>query len=179
MGDIGNPASGDGPVPEDGAFGGVDDSRVPGAGNSGDARVPDVPGVLGAGIDLVHVPAFDEDLSRPGSTFAASVFTVGERAAANRRGHVGAALARHLAGRWAAKEAVVKAWSQALYGGPPPIPRDELDWRDIEIIADAWGRVAVSFHGRVLESAPWPAGRFHVSISHDGDYATAVVVLAA
>ena len=79
--------------------------------------------ILGTGIDLVHVPSFAADLARPGSTFASSVFTVGERAAANRRGLTGDALARHLAGRWAVKEAVIKAWSQALYGAPPPIPR--------------------------------------------------------
>ena len=154
--------------------------------------------ILGTGIDLVHVPLFAADLARPGSTFASSVFTVGERAAANRRGLTGDALARHLAGRWAVKEAVIKAWSQALYGAPPPIPRDELQWRDIEVVADAWGRVAVALHGRVCDAVatslgagdadegtgfPTPASppqeRFHISISHDGDNAIAIAILAA
>lgn len=140
------------------------------------------PAVRGTGIDLVHVPSFARDLDRPGSTFAASVFTAGERAAAARRGLSGPALARHLAGRWAVKEAVVKAWSQALYAAPPPIPRDELDWREIEVVADAWGRVAVELRGRVADAAaecfPTPTPpRFHVSISHDGEYAVAVAVL--
>lgn len=158
--------------------------------------------ILGTGIDLVHVPSFAADLDRPGSTFAKAAFTVGERAAANRRGLVGTALARHLAGRWAVKEAVVKAWSQALYGTPPVIPRDEVDWREIEVVADAWGRVAVALHGRVRDevartvgapasgAAPGAASggfatptgppqvRFHVSISHDGDQAIAIAVLA-
>ncbi|MFD5868122.1 holo-ACP synthase [Corynebacterium sp. NPDC060344] len=158
--------------------------------------------VLGTGIDLVHVPSFAADLARPGSTFAASVFTVRERAAANRRGLTGDALARHLAGRWAVKESVIKAWSQALYGAPPPIPRDELDWRDIEIVADAWGRVAVALHGRVRAAVAESLGpgstddkgstddtsfatptsspqeRFHISISHDGDHAIAIAILA-
>lgn len=155
-------------------------------------------GVLGMGVDLVHVPSFAEGLTRPGSTFAASVFTVGERATATRRGLAGDALHRFLAGRWAVKEAVVKAWSQALYGSPPPIPRDELDWRDIEVVADAWGRVAVALHGRVRDAVaaslgagdadegtgfPTPTSppqeRFHISISHDGDNAIAIVILAA
>ncbi len=158
--------------------------------------------ILGTGIDMVHVPSFAADLDRPGSTFAKAAFTVGERAAANRRGLVGTALARHLAGRWAVKEAVVKAWSQALYGTPPVIPRDEVDWREIEVVADAWGRVAVALHGRVRDevartvgapasdAAPGAASggfatptgppqvRFHVSISHDGDQAIAIAVLA-
>lgn len=136
-------------------------------------------GVLGMGVDLVHVPSFAEGLDRPGSTFEASVFTVGERATATRRALSGDALHRYLGGRWAVKEAVVKAWSQALYGSPPPIPRDELDWRDIEVVADAWGRVAVTFHGRVAESGMWSADRFHVSISHDGEHAIATAVLSA
>ena len=150
--------------------------------------------ILGTGIDMVHVPSFAEDLARPGSAFAASVFTVGERTAANRRGLAGDALARHLAGRWAVKEAVIKAWSQALYGAPPVIPRDELDWREIEVVADAWGRVAVALHGRVRDavadcfatptSSPQERARggsgidFHVSISHDGDHAIAIAILA-
>lgn len=150
--------------------------------------------ILGTGIDMVHVPSFAEDLARPGSVFAASVFTVGERTAANRRGLAGDALARHLAGRWAVKEAVIKAWSQAIYGAPPVIPRDELDWREIEVVADAWGRVAVTLHGRVREAVidcfatPTSSAQerahgtsgvdFHVSISHDGDHAIAIAILA-
>ncbi|WP_295628916.1 holo-ACP synthase [uncultured Corynebacterium sp.] len=138
--------------------------------------------LLGTGVDMVHVPSFAADLDQPGSTFAKSVFTVGELAAARRRGLVGAALARHLAGRWAVKEAVIKAWSQAMYGSPPPIARDELDWRDIEVVADAWGRVAVALHGRVrdevasLTTTTGAPASFHVSISHDGDQAIAVAI---
>ena len=150
--------------------------------------------ILGTGIDMVHVPSFAEDLARPGSVFASSVFTVGERTAANRRGLAGDALARHLAGRWAVKEAVIKAWSQAIYGAPPVIPRDELDWREIEVVADAWGRVAVTLHGRVRDAVidcfatPTSSAQeradgasgvdFHVSISHDGDHAIAIAILA-
>ena len=150
--------------------------------------------ILGTGIDMVHVPSFAEDLARPGSVFASSVFTVGERTAANRRGLAGDALARHLAGRWAVKEAVIKAWSQAIYGAPPVIPRDELDWREIEVVADAWGRVAVTMHGRVRDAVidcfatPTSSAQeradgasgvdFHVSISHDGDHAIAIAILA-
>lgn len=147
---------------------------------------PTTPIVAGVGIDMVHVSAFAEDLARPGSTFAESVFTVGERGAARRRGLTGHAGARFFAGRWAVKEAVVKAWSQALFGAPPPIARDDVDWRDIEVVADAWGRVSVVMHGDVRQAAAStlatgpgdPGGRFQVSISHDGEYAVAVAVLS-
>ncbi|WP_448851364.1 holo-ACP synthase AcpS [Corynebacterium sp. 335C] len=136
------------------------------------------------GIDLVHVPGFAEQLAVPGSSFARRAFAPGERAAAERRGLSGDALARHLAGRWAVKEAVVKAWSQALFGQAPPIARDRLDWTEIECVADAWGRLSVRLHGAAAEAfaagvaADVPGAAFEVSVSHDGDYAVAVALLA-
>lgn len=143
------------------------------------------------GVDLVHIPSFGHDLNRPGTSFLKSAFTVGERMVAKRRRfdieppNVCDPAIRHFAGRWAAKEAVVKAWSQALYGTPPPIARDEMNWQEIEIVPDAWGRVAVKLHGRVAQAVAETLGTgdstsahaFHVSISHDGDYAVAVVMV--
>ena len=68
------------------------------------------------GVDIVHVPGFREQLERPGSRFE-DVFTALElRVAARKPDRV-----LHLAGRWAAKEAFIKAWSQAIYGRPPVI----------------------------------------------------------
>lgn len=126
------------------------------------------------GVDIVHIPGFREQLERPGSRFE-DVFTVRElRVAAQRPDR-----ATHLAGRWAAKEAFIKAWSQAIYGRPPVIPEEQVQWAQIEVRADRWGRVA-------LDIAPDLAARVHdsigqfstaLSISHDGDYATAVCVL--
>lgn len=147
------------------------------------------------GIDLVHIPGFAEQLGAPGSHFARKVFTPSELLVASSRGLVGdgpvgpgsvsGALARHLAGRWAAKEAFIKAWSQTLYGSPPPIERDRLDWREIEVVPDAYGRVALQLHGEVSRhfqaTEENPAGQWRLgpclSISHDGDYAVAVVRL--
>lgn len=131
------------------------------------------------GIDLVHVPSFASQLRAPGSRFAQSVFTPAELLVAQRRGLSGDARARHLAGRWAAKEAFIKAWSQALFGAPPPIARDKLDWRHIEVEPDAYGRVRVVLHADVsrhFHNRKWRLGP-SLSISHDGDYAIAVVRL--
>ncbi|HHX85229.1 MAG TPA: holo-ACP synthase, partial [Actinomycetales bacterium] len=91
-------------------------------------------------------------------------------------------LARHLAGRWAVKEAVVKAWSAALYGTPPPIPPDLLRWSEIETVCDAWGRPSVRLGGEVARQVAATVGegaRWHVSLSHDGEAAVAFVVLEA
>ncbi|AWH91681.1 holo-ACP synthase [Dietzia lutea] len=89
-------------------------------------------------------------------------------------------LARHLAARWAAKEAVVKAWSAALYGAPPPIAPDLLRWAEIETVCDAWGRPTVRLGGEVARQVAATLGedvRWNVSLSHDGGSAIAFVVL--
>ena len=75
-------------------------------------------GVLGVGMDLVHIPGLAQQLSVPGTVLAQRSFTARElREAARRAEQRGAGVqgrAEHLAARWAAKEAFIKAWSQAL-----------------------------------------------------------------
>ena len=91
-------------------------------------------------------------------------------------------LARHLAGRWAVKEAVIKAWSAALYGSPPPIAPELLRWSEIETVCDAWSRPAVRLSGEVARQVAATVGedvRWNVSLSHDGSSAVAFVVLEA
>ena len=132
------------------------------------------------GTDLVHVPVFGEQLRAPGTRFAQQVFAPSELLVARRRGLEDAAYERHLAGRWAAKEALVKAWSQAIFGMQPPLDRDSLDWREIEVVPDAWGRISLRVTGRAGAAFAAQFGDEPVtsaSISHDGDYAIAVVQL--
>ncbi|SDM13487.1 holo-[acyl-carrier protein] synthase [Corynebacterium mycetoides] len=119
------------------------------------------------GTDIVHIPALGAQLATPGSTFD-RVFTERELrdcAAKPQR-------ASSLAARWAAKEAYVKAWSQSLYGSPPVLA--EVDFRDIEVVSDAFGRVAIALRGEVAAAGP-PAQS--LSVSHDGEYAVAVCVV--
>lgn len=88
----------------------------------------------------------------------------------------------HLAGRWAVKEAVIKAWSAALYGQPPPLAPDLVRWPEIETVCDAWGRPSVRLNGQVARHVAATVGEgavWHVSLSHDGDAAVAFVVLEA
>jgi len=122
----------------------------------------------GVGLDLVDVPAFAAQLADPASTFAAAVFTDGERHAAAAPGEG----ARHLAVRWAAKEAFVKAWSATRRGQPPAVA--DLDWREIEVARDPFGRPTLLLHGQVARACGRP--RLHLSLSHDGNVAAAVVV---
>lgn len=127
------------------------------------------------GVDLVHIPAFAEQLARPGSTFD-SVFSATElRVAAAKPDR-----ATHLAGRWAAKEAFIKAWSQALYGRPPVMEPDQVPWREVEVRPDRWGRVSLEPVGSVARAVAESVGEIHcaLSISHDGDYATASCLIS-
>ncbi|MEJ5998308.1 holo-ACP synthase AcpS [Corynebacterium sp. H130] len=111
------------------------------------------------GIDLVHIPSFAAQLEQPGSRFL-EVFHPTEL----RRSLSKVNRAEHLAGCWAAKEAFVKAWSQSLYGQPPVA--EEMIWSSLIVEQDQWGRA------RLRQSLVDATAE--ISISHDGDYATAV-----
>ncbi len=125
--------------------------------------------IVGVGIDLVSIPEFAEQVDQPGTVFA-ETFTPGERRDAADKSSVAA---RHLAARWAAKEAVIKAWSGSRFALRPVLPEDIH--RDIEVITDMWGRPKVRLTGAVAEHL---AGLvIHVSLTHDGDTAAAVAVL--
>ena len=133
--------------------------------------------MISIGTDLVHIPAFAEQLAQPGSSFM-DVFGAGERRLASTR--AGNRNAEHLAGRWAAKEAFIKAWSQAIYGQPPVIAEEDVQWALIEVRADRWGRVALDIAPSLDTQVRESIGDYttSLSISHDGDYATAVCVLS-
>lgn len=122
--------------------------------------------VVGVGVDLVHVPSFADQLAQPGTRFS-GVFTAGERADSDGD-------PARLAARWAAKEAVVKAWSASLHGSPPVM--DEQVHHLVEVVKDAWDRPRVRLLGDVAKHLADHA--VEVSLSHDGDYAAAYVVLS-
>lgn len=129
------------------------------------------------GVDLVHVPAFEEQLAMPGSRFSA-VFSPGEqRRAASISAQGKSRKAEHLAGRWAAKEAFIKAWGQSMYSQPPVMAPEAVDFSEIEVLPDAYGRVTIRLRGAVLEAFGGQP-RCSLSISHDGDYATATLLLS-
>lgn len=133
--------------------------------------------VVGVGVDVVAISAFAEQLEQPGTRFARS-FTPGERRAA--RAGAGSPAwreAESLAARWAAKEAVIKAWSSTCFGGPEVIDPEHVDLAEIEVRTDAWGRPTIRLHGEIATAM---AGYdVLVSLSHDpaADIAIAYAVL--
>ncbi|KAA0917111.1 holo-ACP synthase [Dietzia sp. ANT_WB102] len=156
-------------------------------------------GVRGVGVDIVDLGAFAASLAEPGTRLTRAFSATERRQCRERAESRGAVpgeatssslaagparlddpLTRHLAARWAAKEAVVKAWSAALYGAPPPIPPDLLRWAEIETVCDAWGRPTVRLGGEVaryVSSTVGEGARWNVSLSHDGGSAIAFVIL--
>lgn len=139
----------------------------------------------GVGVDIVDLGAFAASLAEPGTRLTRAFSATERRQCRERAESRGARsgedpLARHLAARWAAKEAVVKAWSAALYGAPPPIAPDLLRWSEIETVCDNWGRPSVRLGGEVDRQVAATIGegaRWNVSLSHDGGSAIAFVVL--
>lgn len=76
----------------------------------------------------------------------------------------------HLAARFAAKEAFLKALGTGL--------RDGLAWQQVCVVLDSLGCPSFELSGRAAElMAERGACKAHLSYSHDGDYAVATVVL--
>jgi holo-[acyl-carrier protein] synthase len=115
--------------------------------------------MIHGGVDLVYVPRIARLVTRYHTRFLIKVFTVSERAY---YGQIPVQSAR-LAGCWAAKEAVIKALGVGWRG---------VGYHDVEILAQSGKAPQLKLHGQAaLLGAGW---QWSLSISHDGDYATAV-----
>lgn len=106
---------------------------------------------IGCGVDVVELARFRQALRRGGQAFLQRVFTPAEEAYAQARPRT---KLLHLAGRFAAKEAVIKAMAQID-------PQHPLMMRQVEIRNDRLGRPHIALHdGRRRHVS------VHVSLSH-------------
>jgi holo-[acyl-carrier protein] synthase len=122
--------------------------------------------IVGMGIDLTEVPRIASMLKRWGDRFTRRVFTEGEREFALSRGNP----AMHLAARFAAKEATLKA-----LGVPPG-----LSWHEIEVVGGGNEPPLLVVRGEALAAANrLGTVRMHLSLTHTVDVAGAVVVAEA
>jgi holo-[acyl-carrier protein] synthase len=122
--------------------------------------------ILGHGIDIVEIARFRETLNKEQSQFEARCFTTLERQIADESGVNRVAC---LAGRFAAKEAVLKAlgtgWSQGI------------TWTDVEIQRLATGCPSVVLYAKAKEIADHLGiSTWLVSISHEKSYAVASAI---
>ncbi|MEA5052169.1 MAG: holo-ACP synthase [Propionicimonas sp.] len=107
------------------------------------------------GIDVTPVARFADAAGRSG--LLARLFTEAEIDSSMQR----------MAGRFAAKEALVKALGES----------DGLSWHDVEVGKDEAGRPYFAFRGTVAARiAERGIAHVHLSITHDAGIAAAVVV---
>jgi len=122
--------------------------------------------VLGLGTDLARVERFRRFLDAGKAALLERLFTADERAYALAK----ADPAPHLAARFAAKEAGMKAFGLGW--------RDGLAWHDFAVVRDPLGRPDLVLAGRAAQLAgARGVTAVHLSYSHDGDYAVATVIL--
>jgi holo-[acyl-carrier protein] synthase len=118
------------------------------------------------GIDLAEVGRVAAVLDRWGDRFLMRVFEPGELNRGRRRPR---SFAEHVAGRFAAKEAAMKALGTGWRG---------LAFREITVRRGPSGKPVMQFHGRALERArQLKVLTAEVSITHTSETAAAVVAL--
>jgi holo-[acyl-carrier protein] synthase len=122
--------------------------------------------ILGTGIDICDAARLQEWLASPDPGLMASVFTPTEVAYCSGK----RSPALHLAARFAAKEAVVKALSAS--------PATGSFWLDIEIVNAPGGQPEVRLRGRAADvAAGLGVSRVWVSLTHVESTAVASVIL--
>jgi holo-[acyl-carrier protein] synthase len=125
------------------------------------------PAPLRVGIDLVRVPEVGDALDAHGDRYLDRVYTA--REVADCRSGDGAVAPHRLAARFAAKEAALKVLRPAADRAVP--------WRAIEVRRAPAGFTELSLTGPAAEQArDQGVGELAVSLTHEGDYASAVVV---
>jgi holo-[acyl-carrier protein] synthase len=118
--------------------------------------------VIGIGTDIVETLRIAHMIERHGELFLMRVYTSHEIEYCSAR----KAATQHYAGRWAAKEAVLKAlgtgWSR------------NIKWRDVEVRNEVGGRPLIALDGGALEvSRSLGIEEVLISISHCRSHATA------
>ena len=115
--------------------------------------------IVGIGVDVVDLARFDRALERT-PKLRDRLFAQSEQAARSLSN-------RSLAGRFAAKEALIKCLPDHTGVG----------WHDMRVMADSHGNPFFEWSGAVKRVAEaWSIHSFHLSISHDAGVATAFVI---
>jgi holo-[acyl-carrier protein] synthase len=124
------------------------------------------------GTDIVYIPRIHSAMKQFGDRFLVRVYTLSEQQAFQKR-----QIAHHarqgwhpsivyLAGRWAAKEAIVKAMGTGWRG---------IRYTDISIESQASGAPSVALIDKAATQG-FLQGNWQLSLSHDGDYAIATAL---
>ena len=116
--------------------------------------------ILRTGIDLIEVERFRSQKPEIRERFISRVYTDDEQAYCGEND-------QHLAGRFAAKEAVAKALGCGI---------GDVSWQEIEILNDEAGMPVLHLYGKASERArQMGLTIWSVSITHLKEYAAAAV----
>jgi holo-[acyl-carrier protein] synthase len=121
--------------------------------------------LIGHGIDLVEVDRIRDAVERHGERFLRRIYTAGEQAQAGD----GPLRIQFLAGRFAAKEAVMKALGTGWARG--------VAWTEIDVRRLASGKPELTLTGRCADiAAGLGVTAWELSITHTGGHAAASAV---
>ena len=122
--------------------------------------------IKGLGIDIVETARIRQVIERHGEQFLNRVYTPAEQAI----GKIRASAHHFYAGRWAAKEAAAKALGCGI--------GSECSFNEIEVVDSPIGVPSRVFSGSAARTAAaLGAKNVRVSITHEREYAAAVVII--
>ena len=121
--------------------------------------------IFGTGVDIVEVFRMKDAIDKWGDSFLKKIFTDREIKYSNSKRFS----CQHFAARFAAKEAVVKA-----FGEPKKFP---IKWTEIEVLNDDEGKPMIKFHNDALKlKNKKKIDGVILSMSHSKSYAIANVI---
>ena len=122
--------------------------------------------IYGIGADIVAFERFQRFIDKENTALLKRLFSEQERERCEARKDSAACYAA----RFAAKEAFLKALGSGM--------RDGLSWLDMEVVNDELGKPGLHLSGKALEVFnAKQLSTIYLSLSHDGGYAVAMVVL--
>ena len=122
--------------------------------------------IIGHGIDLVEIDRIERMRVDHGPTFLDRCFTAGEQAYAESAPRV---RAERYAARFAAKEAILKAFGTGL--------REGIAWTDMDVVRNDLGAPSIVLSGEAAEfAATLGITSWMISISHTAELAMASVI---
>jgi holo-[acyl-carrier protein] synthase len=126
-----------------------------------------MPDIIGIGTDITECLRIARMIERHGELFLSRVYTPDELRYCQSRKQA----TQHYTGRWAAKEAVLKALGTGWRRG--------ISWRDVEVLNDSAGKPHVTLRGGAKEVADrLGIAVMLVTISHCHTHATATAIAA-
>lgn len=121
--------------------------------------------IVGIGTDIIECLRIAQMIERHGELFIGRVYTPREIQYCQARKQA----TQHFAGRWAAKEAVLKALGTGWIRG--------ISWRDVEVENVRGGQPQIVLHGGAKKTAErLGVDRTLISISHCRSHATAYAI---